>query len=132
MRSVREVERCKTGCYISPKSISKKEFNRFHRTTDVESAMQTRKVQGKHNTHRVLLYAISTCGWCRKAKGFLADNSIAYEYVDVDLCSEKDREEVYRDIERRGGRPSFPVIIVDGQTPINGFHEDKIREALGI
>ena len=94
--------------------------------------MKARKVQGKNNRHRVLMYAISTCAWCRKAKSFLEDNGIEYEYVDVDLCNEKDREEVYRDIERRGGRSSFPVIIVDDRTLINGLHEDKIKEAVGM
>ena len=93
--------------------------------------MKTRKVQGKNNTHKVLMYAISTCAWCRKTKNFLEDNGIEYEYVDVDLSNMEDREEVYRDIEGRGGRSSFPVIIVDDRILINGFHEDKIREALG-
>jgi glutaredoxin len=94
--------------------------------------MKTTKVHGKNNTHKVLLYAISTCAWCRKAKNFLEDNSVEFEYVYVDLCSEKDREEVYKNIEGRGGRSSFPLIIVDGKTLINGFYEDKIKEALGI
>jgi glutaredoxin-like protein NrdH len=94
--------------------------------------MKTTKVQGKNNTHKVLLYAISTCAWCRKAKSFLEDNSIEFEYIYVDLCSEKDREEVYRDIEGRGGRSSFPIVIVDDKTLINGFHEDRIREAAEI
>jgi len=31
---------------------------------------------------------------------------------------------------KRGGRPSFPTIIVDDKVVITGFHEDKIKEAL--
>lgn len=92
--------------------------------------MKTMRVPGKNKNHRVLLYTISTCAWCRKAKGFLKDNNIEYEYIDVDLCSDKDHEEIRRDILNRGGRPSYPTIIVDGKTIITGFHEDRLKEAL--
>ena len=54
--------------------------------------MQTIKVPGKNNKHRVLVYAISTCAWCKQAKKFLKDNNIEYEYVDVDLSDMKNRE----------------------------------------
>jgi len=94
--------------------------------------MKTIKVQGKNNQHRVLLYAISTCAWCKKAKDFLNNNNVEYEYVDVDLCGNKDREEIRKDILKRKGRFSYPMIIVDDKTLIIGYHEDKIREALGI
>jgi len=88
------------------------------------------KVEGKIKRHKVLLYAISTCAWCKKAKGFLKDHNVEYEYIDVDLCSEEDREKIRKDIMKRGGRPSFPTIIVDDKAVITGFHEDKIKEAL--
>jgi glutaredoxin-like protein NrdH len=94
--------------------------------------VKTTKVHGKNRQHKVLMYAISTCAWCRKAKRLLEDNDIDFEYVYVDLSSEQDREEIYRDIEKRGGRSAFPVIIVDNGTPINGFHQDRIKEVLGI
>ena len=80
--------------------------------------------------HKVFVYAISTCAWCKKAKNFLKDNGVEYEYVDVDLCSDEDREKIRKDIMKRGGRPSYPIIIVDDKTLITGFKEDKIKEAL--
>ncbi len=92
--------------------------------------MKTIKVIGENKRHMVLLYAISTCAWCKRAKKFLADNNIEYEYVDVDLCSRKDREKISRDILNKGGRFSFPTIIIDGKILITGFHEDRIKEAL--
>ena len=92
--------------------------------------MQTIKVPGKNNKHRVLMYAISTCGWCKRAKKFLIDNNIEYEYVDVDLCSKEEREKIRSDILSRGGLLSYPTIIVDDRTLITSFQEDKIREAL--
>ncbi|MHA2316098.1 MAG: glutaredoxin family protein, partial [Candidatus Hermodarchaeia archaeon] len=94
--------------------------------------MRTTKVPGKNNRHRVLIYALSTCGWCKRAKRLLRDNSIEYEYIDVDLCSTEDRERIRRDILSRGGRLSYPTIIVDDTILITSFQEDRIREALEI
>lgn len=65
-------------------------------------------------------------------KKFLTDNKIEYEYVDVDLCTEKDKDIIRKDIESRGGEPRYPIIIVDDKILIHGFRKDKIGEALGI
>jgi glutaredoxin len=94
--------------------------------------MKTVKVQGKDNKHKVSLYAISTCAWCKQAKKFLKDNGVEHEYVDVDLCDEEDQEKISKEIVSKGGRPSYPAIIIDNKIVINGFHVDKIKEALGI
>ncbi len=88
------------------------------------------KVSGKNNKHRVLMYALSTCAWCKKTKQFLKDNSVEFEYVDVDLCDTADRKKVHEDIESRGGDLAFPVLIIDNNSLINGYREDKIRKAL--
>jgi glutaredoxin len=94
--------------------------------------MNKAKVEGKNNTHKVLLYAISTCAWCKMTKKYLKDNDIEYEYVDVDLTSDEDHEKIREDMVRRGGEPSYPTIIVDDKTLITGFRKDKLKEALGI
>lgn len=94
--------------------------------------MKTNKVPGKNSKHRVILYAISTCAWCKRTKNFLKDNGVEFEYVDIDLCSKEDREEIREDILKRGGRLSYPTIVIDDKVSITGFHDDKIKEALGL
>ena len=94
--------------------------------------MKVVKVSGRDNKHKVLLYALSTCAWCKQTKKFLKDNGIEYEYVDVDLCDEEDQEKASKDILSKGGRLSYPAIIIDNKILINGFHVDKIKEALEI
>lgn len=94
--------------------------------------MKRVKVPGEDNRHRVFMYAISTCAWCKRAKRFLENNKIEYEYVDIDLCNGEDQEKVRSDILSRGGRLSYPILIVDDKIVINGFQEHKIREALEI
>jgi len=98
----------------------------------VGEKMQTIMVQGKNSKHKVLLYAISTCPWCKKEKQLLIDNNIEFEYVDVDLCNDEDYAKIGDHIHNRGGRFSFPAIIIDDRVLINGFKEDEIRESLEI
>ncbi len=92
--------------------------------------MKTTEVAGSKNKHKVLLYALSTCAWCKLTKKFLNENNIAYEYIDVDLCNEKDKELIRNDISRHGGEISYPTIIVDDKILITGFRKDKLGEAL--
>jgi len=98
----------------------------------VSEKMEYVKVEGKNKKHKVLMYALSTCAWCKLTKQFLRDNNIEYEYVDVDLCSEKDREKVRKDIRSRGREPTYPTLIIDDKILITGFRKDKISEALKI
>jgi glutaredoxin-like protein NrdH len=90
------------------------------------------KVPGKNKKHKVLLYALSTCAWCKMEKQFLKDSSVEYEYVDVDLCNEKDREKIRGDILNRGGELNYPTLIIDDKNLISGFRKDKIQKALEI
>ncbi len=90
------------------------------------------KVHGKNTKHKVTVYAISTCAWCRMAKQYLKDNDVEYEYVDVDLCNDEDHDKIREHILKKGGDLSFPTIVVDDKTLITGFRKDKIKEALKI
>ncbi|MGD0159707.1 MAG: glutaredoxin family protein [Candidatus Bathyarchaeia archaeon] len=94
--------------------------------------MEKIRVNGNNKTHKVLIYAISTCAWCKMTKEFLKENDIEYEYVDVDLANDEDHEKIRNEITRLGGSPTYPTIIVDGKTVVTGFRKDKIKEALDI
>ena len=94
--------------------------------------MEIVKVPGKNNVHKVMLYALSTCAWCKMTKQFLKDKSVEFEYVDVDQCNNVDRVKVHNDIKNRGGELTYPTLIVDDKTLINGFLKDKIKKALEI
>jgi glutaredoxin len=77
-----------------------------------------------------VLYALSTCGWCRKVKDLLVEEGVAHEYVDVDLCSGEEREKVTAQVRSLNPRGNYPVLQV-GEKVLVGFDRDKIREALG-
>jgi glutaredoxin-like protein NrdH len=90
------------------------------------------KVSGKNNKHKVLVYALSTCAWCKMTKKFLSDSGVEYEFVDVDLASAQDHEKIRDDIVKKGGEPSYPTIIVDNKIVILGFRKDLLQKALEL
>ena len=94
--------------------------------------MRIVKVPGRNNKHKVLMYAISTCGWCKRAKKFLNDNDVEYEYVDIDLSSWEDRHKIREDIQNRGGQLLYPTLIVDNKLLLTNPSPDKLREVLEI
>ncbi|MDR1993510.1 MAG: glutaredoxin family protein [Nitrososphaerota archaeon] len=94
--------------------------------------MQFSKVTGEKNKHKINLYALSTCVWCKLTKQFLNENNIAYEYVDVDLLEQNDKNQAHENITSKGGPLSYPTIIIDEKTVITGFRKDKLKEALSI
>jgi glutaredoxin len=94
--------------------------------------MNFSKVTGKNSKHKVIVYALSTCVWCKMTKQYLKDNDIEYEYVDVDLCDEANKEKIRAHILSKGGSLSYPTIIIDDNILITGLRKDKFKEILGI
>ena len=94
--------------------------------------MNISKVSGKNNKHKVFVYALSTCVWCKLTKEYLKDNNVEYEYVDVDLAREEDKQKIRETIQNKGGVLSYPTTIVDDKAVITGFRKDKLKEALEL
>lgn len=94
--------------------------------------MQFSKVTGEKKIHKVVVYALSTCVWCKMTKQFLKDNGVEYEYVYVDLCTEEDKQEIRQEIQDKGGSLSYPTTIIDDKIVVTGFRKDLLKEALGI
>jgi len=90
------------------------------------------KVEGNKKDHKVFLYTLSTCGWCKKTKQFLKDNDVEYEYIEVDKCTREERKKVIEDIKARKASMGFPLAIIDDEIMISGYKVDKYKEALGL
>lgn len=84
------------------------------------------------NLGRVVLYAISTCVWCRKVKRLLDDLGVDYHYVDIDTLAEDDKAEAKEEVRRWNPRCSFPTLVVNDENCVTGSDEQQIRRALGF
>jgi glutaredoxin-like protein NrdH len=80
---------------------------------------------------KVMLYALSTCGWCKKTKAMLNELGVAYDYTDVDLLQGQEQDKVIKEITKFNPACNFPTMVIDDKKCIIGFKEDEIREALG-
>ncbi|HHL41587.1 MAG TPA: glutaredoxin [Candidatus Bathyarchaeota archaeon] len=70
--------------------------------------METKKVEGSNTKHKVFLYTISTCGWCKKTKQLLKDKEIAYEYIDLDTCSKEEQKKAIEILKEKKNPSCFP------------------------
>ncbi len=88
------------------------------------------RVEGPKKDRNVKLYALSTCGWCRRTKELLDSQGVAYEYVYVDQCEGDERAQVTAAVKQLNPRGSFPTLVIDGEVVV-GFDDDRILELLG-
>lgn len=83
------------------------------------------------NKGKIVLYALSTCVWCKRTKQFLNNLGVEYDFVFVDLLQGDEKDEAISELGRWNPRSSFPTLVINNDRCIVGFKEDEIREALG-
>ena len=77
--------------------------------------------------NQIKLFGADWCPDCRRAKSYLKENDIEYEYVDVDL----DEEATKRVEQINNGKRIIPTMIINGKTYTNP-NNDQLAAALGI
>lgn len=82
------------------------------------------------NKGKVVLYALSTCVWCKKTKKLLSKLKVEYSYVDADLLKGKEREELLEELKKWNPKCSFPTVVINNDQCIIGYDEHKVKEAL--
>jgi glutaredoxin-like protein NrdH len=78
----------------------------------------------------IVLYALSTCVWCKKTKELLESMKVDFYYTHVDLLSGKEKDNTMEEVKKWNPRCSFPSLVIDNENCIVGYDEKKIREAL--
>ena len=91
--------------------------------------MALNHVAGKKKA-KIMLYALSTCGWCKKTKALLNELGVEYDYTDVDLLKGEEQAAAVKEIMKFNPETNFPTMVINSQKCIVGFKEDDIREAL--
>lgn len=93
--------------------------------------MTVEHVPGK-NAGNIMLYALSTCGWCRKTRQLLDNLGVDYYYEYVDMLEGTRKDDVMEKVRRWNPQCTFPTIVINGQKCIVGYKEDDIRRELKI
>ena len=75
---------------------------------------------------KVKIYSTPSCPYCVALKGFLEENKVEFEEIDVS----QDQESMKIIVEKTG-QMGVPVIDIDGEL-IVGFDRQKIVELLKI
>ncbi|MDR2830501.1 MAG: glutaredoxin family protein [Methanobrevibacter sp.] len=92
--------------------------------------MNLEHVDGQ-NKGKVILFALSTCQWCKKTRMLLEEIGVGYDYIYVDLTQDSERNEVVKELEKWNPNISFPTIVVNDEDVIIGYEVDKIKAKLG-
>ncbi len=80
---------------------------------------------------KVILYALSTCGWCKRTKRFLEKNKIEAEIIDVDLLEGEEKTRIREEVAKHNPRRSYPTILIDEEVVL-GFDERRLMELLEL
>jgi len=81
------------------------------------------------NAGQVMLYALSTCVWCKKTKQLLADLGVEYNYEYVDLLQDQEKGKAMETVKKWNPACTFPTLVINNECVV-GFDERKVRELL--
>jgi glutaredoxin-like protein NrdH len=87
------------------------------------------RIEGR-DRGEIVLYALSTCVWCRKTRHLLDSLGVAYSYIYVDLLDLAEQDQVMKNVAVHNPSRSFPTLIVNGTDVVKGFDEKRINELL--
>jgi len=93
-------------------------------------AMEFNHVPG-NDRGRVVLYALSTCMWCKKTKKLLNELAVDYYYVDVDLLPSDQKEDAKKEAIKWKKQANYPLIVIDDEKCIPIYSEEMIKKELG-
>ncbi|WP_432703632.1 glutaredoxin family protein [Methanothermobacter thermautotrophicus] len=78
----------------------------------------------------VRLFALSTCGWCKRTRELLEELGAAYDYIYVDLLEGEERENVIEELKRWNPSLSFPTLVINDEEVVVGFDPLSIKSSL--
>lgn len=88
------------------------------------------EVEGEKKEHDLVLFALSTCGWCRKARNFLDGNGIAYRYAYLDLLEGDEQKAALEEASKWNPKRTFPTLVIDEGDKIVGFTDEEYKGKL--
>ncbi|HUU88995.1 MAG TPA: glutaredoxin family protein [Candidatus Glassbacteria bacterium] len=90
--------------------------------------------EGENTPFNITVYALSTCGFCKRGLAFLRDNKIKFRYIFVDMIGQDLRLRTKKELsDKYNERIGFPFVVLnDGETILVGFKEEKWKETFKV
>lgn len=89
--------------------------------------------QGTRRGHDIVVYALSTCGFCKRALAFLDEKGFAYRYIYVDQLPIETKNEIKKILkERFNENVAFPFAVIDDSDHLVGFIQPDWIRTLGL
>jgi glutaredoxin-like protein NrdH len=90
-------------------------------------------VPGDKGGHDLKLFALSTCGFCRRAIAFLNDRKVGYSFVYVDQLPIEVKKKAKEEFSARfRTRMLYPTLLIDEKDTLIGFIEESWKKSLGL
>lgn len=80
---------------------------------------------------KVVMYTLSTCPWCMRAKKFFREHDIPFEYTDYDKADEATKNAIRENCKAHGSEMSFPFVLIDEDVVV-GYNPNKYADLLGL
>ena len=72
--------------------------------------------------NELIIFALSTCGHCRRAKQFLEEKGIKYHYIYVDQMDYEKKQQLKKNLQEKfKKRVAFPFLVVNNSETVVGF-----------
>jgi glutaredoxin-like protein NrdH len=91
------------------------------------SLQSFKRKRSMSSSSKIILYALSTCVWCKKTKRLLNSLGVKYQSIDVDLLPEDEEAAASDAANDWSNDGSYPVIVINNKKAICGYNEDEIR-----
>lgn len=91
------------------------------------------EIEGRRQERAITVYALSTCGFCKRALAFLQANGFAHKYMYVDLLPMDKKADLKKTLAAKyGAEVSFPYAVIDEAEVLVGFIEPDWKKTLGV
>jgi glutaredoxin len=91
------------------------------------------KEDGSNQKYDITVFALSTCGFCRRGLQFLRENKIKFKYIYVDKMDFEVKEKVKTELQEKfKERVVFPYLVLNDTEVLTGFIEEKWKEVFGV
>ena len=90
-------------------------------------------IAGNLTERSITVYALSTCGFCKRAMSFLENHGFAYRYIYIDHIPLETKNEVKAVLkEKFKENVAFPFAVIDGSSHLVGFIQPDWARTLGL